>query len=466
MACQGCGGEGDGKDAIPEITIRHQKDGPPKITVNNRPDKPDPKPQGLLRGALQMGRVKMGGKIDGKVAKMRLAVCTTCPERVKDKNDNDTGEKLFRYDNETPYCGVPWREQTRRLVYHEGCGCNLQDKTLWKIAECPRGLWGPGANFGKGVRTVYRDKSKGTLKDVIDMHVMSKDQPPDISGIGDTLSFLPMVRAMRTANPDKQVRYVIMKTNHQWASLGYDDIVFEDDIDRIPGEVEHHSADTGCMGVLAKCTERGYTWHQFWEERFGLKTEVFRITPEPGFLLDAKQRLADPIIAGKPIIALSPFTGAEQKSWPKRHWLELAYMLQEAGFYIYVIDGPDPKRSSMFPCMRFWGWPAKKLVGLLSLTDLHIGNDSSGSHLAGLMGIPGMVLCSQTNGWSIYGGYKSIEVMQAEGPCTECLWDSARGWKPPCATACILLWDMRPKMVFEAIMSRLEKEKKDELLVG
>ncbi len=455
MPCEGCGAK-EGKDAQPEVEVERVK-GAPVVTLQAaRPDRPIK--QNLLRGALQMGRVKMGGRIDGKIEKMRLAVCATCKEQVKDRHGKDTGELLFRHVNETPYCGAPWHNQLSRLPYHEGCGCNLNDKTQWKKSECPRALWGPGADFGRGIVAVYDNKSKGTLKNVIDMHIMSKDNPPDISGIGDTLSFLPMVRAMRTANPDKQVRYVVMKGNRQWAELGYDDIVFEDDIERVPGETQFHSADPGCSAVNLECAEGGYTWHQFWERRFGIKPEQFDVYLDPEAVLEAKQRLAEPVLAGKPIIALSPFANSDRKSWPKRHWLELTYMLQEAGHYVYIVDGPQGNRSSMFPCMRYWGWPAKKVAALFAFTDLHIGNDSSGSHLAGLLQIPGIVISSQTAGWSIYGWYKTIETLQAPGECTECLWRFDRGWKAPCAEACMLLWDLRPKVVFEAILKRLEKE--------
>ena len=409
-----------------------------------------------------MRRVKKSGEIALKYQTVRLEVCKSCTERVIDQSTGEvTEELLVRELRGKLYCGAPWNKKLSRSPFHEGCGCNLREKLLYEAAECPRGRWGPGKKFGNGVYTIYDNRNeKGTIKDAIDVHVMSKDHKPDLSGIGDTLAFLPIVRGMRRKHRDKRIRYVIMSANEQWAKLGYDDICFEDDGERTPAEIEIYGSDTHLSALDIECIENEWTRHKYWEDRLDVKAERFRIEPDKKFLLEAKQKFAKATIEGRPIVAISPFASYNiQRTWPMRHWLVLLEKLKQEGSFVYLIDGPQEDRSSLFDCPKLLGELPMRVASRLALTGIHIGNDSGMNHLCGLLGTDAITITGPTWGEQVFGWYGNVKTIQGFGECSACYWRPEKGWSVPCQSACLVMWDIRPETVFEAIMKTIEEKK-------
>jgi len=65
-----------------------------------------------------------------------------------------------------------------------------------------------------------------------------------------------------------------------------------------------------------------------------------------------------------------------------------------------------------------------------------LGNDSGMLHMAGFLGIPSIAVCGPTDGNIVFGGYKSVEIIQGPGECTGCLWFKSNGYTPWCSHGC------------------------------
>ncbi|KKN73356.1 hypothetical protein LCGC14_0401690 [marine sediment metagenome] len=447
--CRGCGSA--------------QADQPPVLELRDGQlveVKPAQKKRSLLDSAKEMIEVKRGGRVQEKYRAVREMICRHCPEETFDDRGRPTGEKLFRTHLRRPYCGVPWYGKlTKRDVHRLGCGCNLDDKVKWEDSACPRGRWGPGKKFGAGVHTIFDNRSEGTLEGVADVHVMSRDHQPDVTGIGDTLAFLPLMRAYAKANPETRIRYAIMGATEEWARLGYDDLTFEDDGERDHGELDVWGSHTHLAGIDRICVEKGWVRQEYWADRLGVEPEKFKLTPDPEWLLQEKQGLAEPLLEGKPIVGLSPFASMNvQRTWPAHHWLKLLQMLQDEGIYVYLLDGPDQRRTAWFNCERLLGVPAARAVARMSLTTLHIGNDSGMNHLCGLTTSRGLAICGPTRGEQVFGWYGNIETIQAEGWCVGCYWETAKGFALPCKMACEPMWDLKPEAVFQRALQLIAEE--------
>lgn len=408
-------------------------------------------------GVLQYAKAITGGKVKGRIQKLRYAACVSCEHFVRDEDGRDTSERLFREINGVPYCGVPKAHKVVRNEVRDGCGCNLNDKIKYTKSECPRKIWGPGANF-PGARVVMRtDEEEERIPNFLDIHIMSKDNAPDVSGIGDCLSFLPIIRAIKAANPNRVVRYIVSKGTHKWARLGFNKFEFEENAARVPGELELYSTELTFSGMDLDAQKRGLTnRHRYWENRFGITAEPMHLTPEPDAKQAIKQDMYDMLTSDKPIVALSPFSSTLFRDWPVRHWLMLQKLLKESGVECFVMDGADARRTEQFDCMRFWGYAPTATVALLHYAWLHVGNDSAMCHLAGLTRTPTLAICSSTDGAHVFGWYDSVEAMQAPAPCTACYYREEKGFMYPCAKGCDAMWNLKPETVFARVMQKLE----------
>lgn len=408
-------------------------------------------------GVMKFARAITSGKVKANIQKMRFGACIGCTQFVRDEDGNDTGERLFRMINGEPYCGVPATRKVIRNEVRDGCGCNLNAKTQYVKSECPRKIWGPGASF-PGARIVMRtDLEQERIPDFLDVHIMSRDHAPDVSGIGDCLAFLPVVAAIQKANPDRTVRYIVSKGTHKWARLGFSKFEFEENAARVPGELELYATELTFYGMDLDARERGLmTRHAYWENRFGLAVGQMKVKPEDAAKQQIKEDAYDILAAGKPIVALSPFGSTLLRDWPVRHYLMLQKLLKENGVECFVLDGPQANRTQMFDCMRFWGYAPTRTVALMHYAWLHVGNDSSMSHLAGITQTDAIAICSSTIGEHVFGWYDTVEPMQAAAPCTGCYYREEKGFSYPCGKGCNAMWDLKPETVFARVMQKLE----------
>ncbi len=457
---EGCCGNNDVVETAAETkTATAQRVAEPHLEVTLEPDpNAAAEDDGKNRiGVISFGRAITSGKVKTNIQKLRFAACMGCDQFVKDEAGNDTSEKMYREINDISYCGTPKLRKMLRNEYRDGCGCNLNSKTAYIKSVCPRKIWGPGAVF-PGARVVMRtDLEQERIPKFIDVHIMSRDHAPDVSGIGDCLSFLPIVKEIRKANPKRTVRYIVSKGTHKWARLGFNKFEFEENTERVPGEIELYSTELTFFGMDLDARERGLMTRQaYWENRFGVTAEQMHITPSDEAKQHIKEEMYDMLAADAPIVALSPFGSTLMRNWPKRHYLMLQKLLKENGVECFVMDGPEARRTAMFDCMRFWGYAPTRTVALMHYAWLHVGNDSSMSHLAGLTQTNALALCSSTLGEHVYGWYDSVEPMQAPGECTACHYQEEKGFSYPCGAGCDLMWSLKPETVFARVMQKLE----------
>jgi hypothetical protein len=89
-----------------------------------------------------------GPQVSDWIAEYRQHICENCQEK-----DSETGEQLYRFVDGLPFCGIPRPfthgvvpsleeiKNAKRNDFAKGCGCNLEQKVKYALAECPRKKW-------------------------------------------------------------------------------------------------------------------------------------------------------------------------------------------------------------------------------------------------------------------------------------------------------------------------------------
>ncbi|MBI5186018.1 MAG: glycosyltransferase family 9 protein [Nitrospinae bacterium] len=101
-------------------------------------------------------------------------------------------------------------------------------------------------------------------------------------------------------------------------------------------------------------------------------------------------------------VAIHPGSGSKNKNWPMENFREAAGLLAERGNKVLWIASPAeeergvPMRQEMKNIIRVQ-LPLGRLGSLLKFCSAYIGNDSGISHLAGLAGIPSVVIFGPTS---------------------------------------------------------------------
>jgi ADP-heptose:LPS heptosyltransferase len=106
-----------------------------------------------------------------------------------------------------------------------------------------------------------------------------------------------------------------------------------------------------------------------------------------------------------PVLALHPGSGAERKNWPEPRWADLLERLMHAtSFNLLLIGGEAEgerlqRLAAALPPTRTrvaQSLPLADLGALLSRCDGFVGHDSGISHLAAALGLPGLLLWSDS----------------------------------------------------------------------
>lgn len=101
------------------------------------------------------------------------------------------------------------------------------------------------------------------------------------------------------------------------------------------------------------------------------------------------------------VIALHPGSGSTHKNWPIENFYETMRLLTEKGHKVLCIFGPAEEEGGVALQGKIEGMipvhlPLGPLSSLLKFCSSYIGNDSGISHLAGLAGIPALVIFGPT----------------------------------------------------------------------
>lgn len=97
-----------------------------------------------------------------------------------------------------------------------------------------------------------------------------------------------------------------------------------------------------------------------------------------------------------PCLALHPGAGSPAKRWDAAGFAALARRWRHAGGAVVAIAGPAEGVASLPDAAEAREWPLPDLAALLAGAALYVGNDSGVSHLAGAVGVPGVVLFGPT----------------------------------------------------------------------
>lgn len=137
-------------------------------------------------------------------------------------------------------------------------------------------------------------------------------------------------------------------------------------------------------------------------------------------------------------VVLAPFSTWRTREYPLQHWLTLERLLREHGYRVVVLDAPNPNfpdRHKPLKSEIVYNQPADRVAGILLSSAMLIGNDSGLAHLAGIMGVPTLVLCGQVTGPDVYGFYgPHVHYLDGHLDCKGCWWQSpfSKACEPTC----------------------------------
>jgi hypothetical protein len=131
-----------------------------------------------------------------------------------------------------------------------------------------------------------------------------------------------------------------------------------------------------------------------------------------------------------PLVALAPGSGHPRKNWPVASYARLAEALQ-AGSQVQVWWVLGPAEAGLLPELQkqlphrelllLKDLPLNRLAAILSLFQLHVGNDSGVTHLAAALGGPAVVALfgpSDPVIWAPPG--ERTAIVAADQPCAPC----------------------------------------------
>ncbi|MBX7167142.1 MAG: glycosyltransferase family 9 protein [Pirellulales bacterium] len=170
----------------------------------------------------------------------------------------------------------------------------------------------------------------------------------------------------------------------------------------------------------------------------------------------------------RPVFVVHLGAGTEAKRWPAPHWQELLGRLilaHDARILLIGTADEQPLADRILGAAR---WPnVENLLGRLSLleliallerAELFVGADSGPAHLAGLLGVPTIVLFSGTNHvlqWRPQGAH--VAVLRTEPGCSPCHRTTCLWAEHPCMS------ELQPELVCRRIEHLLARRREAEL---
>jgi hypothetical protein len=378
------------------------------------------------------------------IVRIRLNICRVCNELVKDAHGEDMLEPIKRIIDDRTFCG----------------GCDVEKRAQWVQATCPRRLWGPGNHFESEVLPVYVQTNKEPVPatlDYIGPARIADGNAMDFAGIGDTMMQGVIAQALQRVNVPQgiDVRFTTVPQRMSWAEFstcGKMPVLDVTDDQRRVGEFAAHSSPLRMVEMDATCEMHGWNRMQFVAKQFDLpfeEVERWEVKMEPDRMERAAEFLKVPKSDGRPVAAVVPFANSSMRQWPLRHFHHLIERLKKQGFAVFVIDAPRPKGHMIYriPVRRFQSDDPHFVAAVVKQSDILISNDSGMAHLAGFVGTKALGICAVTRGSVVFGGWPSVEVVQAPGSCTGCSWYRDNGWKHWCSWGCDIMSDLKPRDV-------------------
>lgn len=235
------------------------------------------------------------------------------------------------------------------------------------------------------------------------------------SGIGDAILGLLAVAGLRAQHPDASILYNCGESAIPFARL------FEG-----PSVVGKQAVPHSAFPV-AESRQVNFNYHQEREhgfttprwERYRTNIMADRCVIPPLKDPEHVQTLGTQY---KDRVLLFPRSHDMNREWPIPHWINLEATLKAAGYKTTVmIPGDDlsAKRVAGLVGPIVAGLPADVLAGAMLNARMVVGNDSGPAHLAGILGVPAIVVGGLLPLEQIYGCYPTVHCLTIGGHSRE-----------------------------------------------
>jgi hypothetical protein len=213
------------------------------------------------------------------------------------------------------------------------------------------------------------------------------------AGFGDHLLGLAIAEGLRRQRPECRVVYVCGKHAHPWLSLFWGDL----EEAKGPGPVYFLNHDTDWQHF----TQLGLSRWEYWERQHSVTACI----PPAKALSSEAQEWAIPYSGA---VLLFPRAQFSERTWPIDGWLQLERELLALGFRVLVLNGKDDGSCDGFSSPKLIGEIPERVAALMRNALVVVANDSGPAHLAGMLGVPGVAICSPKSDVNIVGLYPTV----------------------------------------------------------
>lgn len=265
------------------------------------------------------------------------------------------------------------------------------------------------------------------------------------AGLGDAILGLLAVGSLAKQEPQWDIEYRVCRACIPFVRM------FDGGYMRVSEHVwDHHGHETPAEDMQLNRGYPGETASRCREPRWRRYCRNLGVTtPVLPTLRNREELKADGSqYAGS--IVLAPFTSHQrERQYPLLAWLTLEKLLLGEGNRVIVTDY-RLELCGHFLSEKVISNQARRVESLLLNASLVIANDSGIAHLAGVSGVPTVVLCGQTTGEPIYGQYPRMTYLNGHLACNGCWWQPPFQ-RPQCETFCASLASISPYEVLSAV---------------
>lgn len=293
---------------------------------------------------------------------------------------------------------------------------------------------------------------------------------PAVHGIGDSLSVLPVVKALREKTGERVV-FHLFRRQADWVQLFWKDVFIEHPGAQFYGMPQDPSEQILVSGFYNNNTKddilaasKGMTRRELIANRWGV--EITRDAYAP---LVTAERSLDAFEGfnrffdwdtTKPLVILCPDANDLNRTWPGYKYVQLAEALKTQ--YRVLILGCENNRVESWMSLGIAALSKispEHVLALVQNCALLIGNDSGMTNLAALLCKPSIAICAPTRGSIIFGDRPTTRVIQGNTrPCSGCLYLGKNGWKPSCNVGCVVMNEIETGTVLSTALSMLAYE--------
>lgn len=243
------------------------------------------------------------------------------------------------------------------------------------------------------------------------------------TGIGDNLQGLTTACGLKRQFPDLRIVYVACcDPNYQrdaWVRLF-------DGPDEVRSDVPPVVSTLVRPYVYNAQDFPGVNRWELYANRCGTTAALPTLRPLPAETLAWAEQYAGAVV-------LCPFSYHAYRRWPVALWLQLEQLLLLAGHKVVIVGGPNcnsepfatPHKLRAEQSRTPETANAAQVAAVLKGAKFFVGNDSGMTHLAGLVGTPGLAVCMASPGDIIFGCYPSLH------------WRNGRALSAPSAYAAV-----------------------------